>query len=214
MIAEEKYGFPPTYKLILKNIMPSGRLSVLDLGCGTGAAAEVLNSNKLHEFTGIDIYKPYLEFCKSKGYYQKIEKKDLTKLKLKKKSFDVILLLQVIEHLSKKEGIRLLKECFNAAEKAVIIAVPNGFCHQEEYDCNPHHEHKSTWNVSDLNKMGFKVFGQGLKVIYGSSSYGAGREASWWQKIVVPLSVFLLPLIIIFPQIAVQLIGVRYLQKR
>lgn len=209
-MSEESFGFPPTYKLIIKHFMPAGTLRVLDLGCGTGVAGEMLNRDKKHQFVGVDIYKPYVDLCKKGGFYSKVERKDLTKIKLKKGSFDVILLLQVIEHLKKKEGTALLEECIRAVTKAVIVAVPNGSCHQEEYDSNTHQEHKSSWNSRDLNKMGFRVFGQGLKVIYGSKSYGGGRPASFWQKIVVPLSTFLLPLILFFPQASVQLIAVKY----
>lgn len=209
MIAEEKYGFPPTYKLILKRLMPAGRLKVLDLGCGTGIAGEILNKEKKHEFTGIDIYEPYLKICKRNGFYKAIEKKDLTKLDIKKGRFDVILLFQVIEHLTKKDAMNLLRNCYNAASKAVIVTVPNGECHQEGYDGNTHHQHKSAWSVDDLRKKNFKVIGQGLKIIYGDQSYGEGREAAFWQKIAVPLSTLLLPLLLFIPQLGVQLIAIK-----
>lgn len=213
-MVQEKFGFPPTYKLIIKSMMPPGNLRVLDLGCGPGTAGEILNQDLKHHFTGVDIYQPYVERCRASSYYNEVKKKDLKKLKIKKGSFDVILLLQVIEHLNKKEAVKLLKDCIKAAEKAVIVAVPNGICHQESYDGNIHHEHKSTWDVQDLRRMGFKVFGQGLKIIYGSASYGGGKKANLWQKIVVPLTAILLPLIMFTPKIAVQLIGVKYLDKK
>lgn len=211
MIAEENDGFPPTYKLILKKMMPSGRLKVLDLGCGTGAAAEMLNPKKEHQFTGIDIYEPYLKICQKKGYYERLKKMDITKIKFPKNSFDVALLLQVIEHLDKKTAERLLRGISKVAKKCVIISVPNGYCHQEGYECNIHQKHLSFWTISDLRSLGFTVYGQGLKIIYGSDSYGAGKEANWWQKIAFPLSALLLPIIIIYPQIGAQLIGVKYL---
>lgn len=214
MRAEKNYGFPPTYKLMLRTLMPSGKLKVLDLGCGMGAAGEFLNPKKNHEFIGIDIYEPYLKICKKKGNYRKIIRADITKFEIQKKSFDVVLLLQVIEHLDKKAGENLIRKATKAAKKCVIVSVPNGYCSQKKYDGSIYHKHTSTWIASDLRQLDFKVYGQGLKIIYGSRSYGGGKNAIWWQKIAVPLAALLLPFIIIYPRIAAQLIGVKYLDEK
>lgn len=210
MIKKETYDFPPTYKLIIRRLLPSGKLKILDLGCGFGAAGQVLNYNRVHEFTGIDIYKPYLKVCRKGKYYKKIINADITKLKLKKNSFDVILLLQVIEHLDKSIGERLLRQAIKAAKRCVIVSVPNGHCSQEEYDGNIHQKHLSVWTVPDLKKINFKVYGQSLSIIYGSKSYERSKKASLWQKIIVPLSIFIFPVILFFPQLGAQLIAVKY----
>lgn len=203
-------SFPPTYRLIVKNLLPKGSLKILDLGCGVGAAAEVLNRNKTHQFTGVDIHNPYLKICRNRGFYKEVIRCDLRKIKFAKNSFDVVLLLQVIEHLNKKDASELIKKAMKIAAKAVVISVPNGKCSQEIYDGNIFNQHKSTWSVSDFKKLGFKVYGQGLRIIYGSKSYEGRIEASWWQKILVPLSTVLFPLILLVPEISVQLIGVKY----
>lgn len=208
---EENYTFPPIYKLILKNIIPSGKLKVLDLGCGKGVAGEVLNSKKIHEFTGIDIYKPYLKVCKKKSYYKKLIIADITKAKIQEKSFDVVLLLQVIEHLDKEMAKSLIKKAIGTAKKCIIVSVPNGYCHQEEYDENVYHKHLSTWVASDLRKLGFTVYGQGLRIIYGSESYGVDKGINWWQKIAVPLSIIIAPIIFFIPSLGAQLIAVKYI---
>lgn len=210
----ENYGFPPTYTLILKSIMPVGKLTFLDLGCGTGAAGNLLNPKKIHQFTGVDIYKPYLNICKKKGNYQKLIQADIIKMKFKKESFDVVLLLQVIEHLGKRAGIELLRKATKIAKKSIVVSVPNGYSYQEEYDGSTYHKHVSSWSVSDLRRLGFKVYGQGLKFIYGSKSYGGGQGANWWQKIIVPLTVTMLPVTLIYPHIGAQLIGVKYLDGK
>lgn len=210
MKAEVNYGFPPTYKLLIRKLIPVGKLKVLDLGCGMGEAGEFLNPKKTYQFTGIDIYRPYLAICKKKGNYKRVIRADIIKFKLKKRSFDVVLLLQVIEHLDKKIAKDLIRMAIKAARKCVIVSVPNGYCSQEKYDGSIYHKHISTWNISDLKQMGFKVYGQGLKAIYGLRSYGGGKSANWWQKIIVSISMLLLPFITIYPQIAAQLIGVKY----
>jgi len=62
---------------------------------------------------------------------------DLRKLEFKPKSFDAILCLEVIEHLTKEEGHDLIKKMEKWARKKIIITTPNG------YDCNPFQTHKS-----------------------------------------------------------------------
>lgn len=213
MIAEEHFGFPPTYKLLIKSMMPKGGLEVLDLGCGAGAAGEVLNSKKQHQFTGVDLYEPYLKICRDKGYYKKAIKGDIAKLSYKDRSFDVVFLFQVIEHLDKKAAEKIIGRAVKIARKAVIVSVPNGVCHQEEYDGNIHHRHLSVWTPADLKKLGFRVYGQGFKILFGSKSYGAGLKASWWQKIIIPLSAALMPLLVFMPQLGVQLVAVKYINK-
>jgi len=210
MIIKSTDTVPPTYEFIIRKLLPSGRLMILDLGCETGVWGATLNRKKKYEFTGVDIYKPYLDICRKKGYYKRLIKDDLTNIDFKTKSFDVVFLFQVIEHLGKEDAIKLIKKSINIARKAVIISVPNGECHQGVYDCNEHQKHLSKWMVEDLEKLGFRVFGQGLRVIYGSESYERSKKASLWQKIVVPLSSFLFPLVLFFPQLGAQLIAVKY----
>lgn len=200
--------------MLLKNIMPAGNLTVLDLGCGIGSAGDLFSPNKNYQFTGVDIYKPYLKICQKKGNYRELIQADITKIKIKEKSFDVVLLLQVIEHIDKKSGINLLKKTVKIAKKCIIVSVPNGCCHQAEYDGNAYQKHVSIWTTTDLRKLGYKVYGQGLRRIYGANSYGEGQVAKWWQKIIAALTALLIPVLIVYPQIAAQLIGIRYLNEK
>lgn len=208
------YTLPPIYKLIVKSLLPKDTITILDLGCGMGIVGEALNNNGDFHLVGVDIYEPYLKVCKKRGFYKKLIKRDLRKIDFKEKSFDVVTLFQVIEHLNKNESKKLIKKAMHIAKKAVIVSVPNGHCHQEAYDGNLYHQHQSTWRVSDLKSMNFQVFGQGLKLIYGSEGYGSKRERGYLQKIGAPISFLLSPLTLIYPNVAVQLIGVKYLKMR
>ena len=210
MIIKQTIALPPTYEFIIKRLLPSGKLQVLDLGCETGVWGAILNKEKRHEFTGVDVYKPYLDICAKNGNYQKLIKADLTKINFKSKSFDIVFLFQVIEHLKKANAIKLIKKSINIARKGVLISVPNGYCEQELYEHNLYQKHLSNWTVDDLEELGFRVFGQGLKVIYGSKSYEKTKKASFWQRIAVPLSTIFLPLLLFFPELGAQLIAVKY----
>lgn len=195
--------------MIIKLLLPKGKLEVLDLGCGTGVAGEIFNKNYDHSFVGVDVFDPYLKKCERSKYYQKCIKQDLRKFRAEKK-YDVVILFQVIEHLKYAESKKLLQEAAKSAKKAVIVTVPNGECDQHEYDKNPYQKHKSEWNAKRLRKLGYRVHGQGLKFIFKNTSYGHQGRAVFWQKIAFVLSFLLSPITFIVPNWAAQLIAVKY----
>lgn len=208
----KKVNLPPIYQFILKCFFPKeGRLKVLDLGCGSGIAGELLNSGKEYNFTGVDFFQPYLNICKKNGYYKQTIKADLVTFKLTEKTYyDVVLLLQVLEHLTATQAKALLRRVEKITRGRILISLPNGNCRQGEYDHNKLHIHRSTWTPADLKALGFKVYGQSFKPIFGNYSYGADGKAKLWQKIAVLLSVLIAPLIFVKPEWGAQLIGIKY----
>lgn len=209
----KKVDLPPIYQFLLKKLFPQqDYLKVLDLGCGLGTIGKLLNADKRHYFTGIDFFQPYLDLCKKNGYYNQTIKADLTKINLTKKSYDVILILQVLEHLTTAQAKALLKQADKAAKRCIIITLPNGDCYQEKYDHNKLHVHQSTWTSEDLKTLGFRVYGQSFKPIFGKYSYGPGKQAKLWQQFAVAFSVLLAPLIFVKPEWGAQLIGIKHVK--
>jgi len=140
--------------------------TVLDVGCGDGSLMDYLNDDRIFKVTGVDLFVPYIEKAKTRKCYQKVLRGDIRKLRFVDQ-FDAVLCSQVIEHLSLREGQNMLSKMEKLARKRVIIATPNGFLEQHEYDQNPHQVHHSGWNVADFEKRGYRVFGQGAKVLFG-----------------------------------------------
>jgi len=139
--------------------------TVLDLGCGYNSPIQYCNP--LYS-TGVEKFGPYLQESKKKGIHNKYINEDITKIEFKPKSFDVVLCSEVIEHLTKEEGIKLIKKMKVWARKKIIITVPNGFLPQDTFDDNNLQEHKCGWNIEELKKMGFKVHGiHGWKKLKG-----------------------------------------------
>ena len=63
------------------------------------------------EIVGIDVFESYLEFCRGLGIYTRILKHDLgTVLPFSDRHFEVALAVEVIEHMPKDDGLRLLDE--------------------------------------------------------------------------------------------------------
>lgn len=95
--------------------------TILEIGCGTGKLTELIG---LKNYLGIDINKGYIDFAKNK-----YEKKginflltDAKKINKIDKSFDLILMLNVLHHLSKADLdciLKRLKE--NIRFKRIIV---------------------------------------------------------------------------------------------
>lgn len=71
--------------------------------------------------------------------------------------FDVVLMIDFIEHLEKYRGMMLLDHC-RVISKSVVIFVPIGLCPQDAYDGNDYQRHMSTWNVTDFVGASIEVF--------------------------------------------------------
>lgn len=118
--------------------------TVLDLGCGLGVPTAGLKCKKI---LGIDIYKPYLDIAKK---HFPVKKADIRELGfINNREYDVILCLDVIEHLTKNEGHKLLGEMERIGRKRIIIYTPIGFMSQNDDTWGLHGErwqkHRSGW---------------------------------------------------------------------
>ncbi len=204
------FNFPFTINWLLsKFIKRNGIKTILELGCGKGDFADLVNKDHKFDITGVDIFEPYLKICKDKKKYSRLIKKDLSKkLNFEDKSFDAVVCLQTIEHLDKEIGLGLLPQMEKIAKKIVIISTPAGECFQEEYDSNRYQRHLSDWIPSEFLKKGYKVSGVGLKWVYGEHSHVEER----FKLIKLPLYFFsflMNPVANIFPSIACQIIAVK-----
>jgi len=150
---------------ILENSL-SGCKSILDVGCGDNSA--IGNIRKNFKSEGIDIYEKSVFSSRKKKLHDKYKVGDIKKLSsyYKKKSFDACVSIDIIEHFTKKDAIKLIKDMELIATKRVILLTPNGFCEQHDYLGNPYQEHRSGWKKEDLQKLGYKVYGlRGLKIL-------------------------------------------------
>lgn len=142
--------------------------SLLDVGCGSGSPIRSF-SHKLF-CVGVDAFAPSIEKSRASKIHNEYHQVDVLDIgnKFKPGSFECVLANDLIEHLTKEEGFRLIEMMENIATKRVLIFTPNGFVAQREYDNNPWQVHKSGWTAEEMKARGYKVIGiNGAKSLRG-----------------------------------------------
>lgn len=205
-----KLLLPFTYPWIIRHHIGNSN-KVLDVGCGDGNFMKKVNHEKKYYAVGIDLFDAYLKKAKKTAVYKKVQKQDITKLSFSDKSFDCCLSSQVIEHISVTQGKKMIKKMETIAKSVVIIGTPNGHFHQETYDGNKLQIHHSSWNEKDFKEMGYHVYGQGAKFIYGEHGL---IQKKFFNNIILKISLIFIsylfsPMVYIFPKYAAHLIAVK-----
>jgi hypothetical protein len=164
----------------------------LDIGCG------IMPQNFIVPLLHIccEPYDEYLDYLSRKIKLPENKGRDYLVLKMgwqdvvkyfPLKSVDTIFLVDVIEHLDKDEGKKLLLATQEIARHQVVVFTPLGFMPQEHHDGidawglsgAAWQEHKSGWLPEDFEGDGWKFFaskefhttdnlGSPLKKIYGA----------------------------------------------
>lgn len=141
----------------------SGATGILDLGCGPASPVNIFVASA--SYTGVEAFGPYAEAARENLRRTplvgaaRIEESKFDQLKFAAGDFSHVVLLDVIEHLSRDAGLELLALCAEWATEKIIVSTPNGFVEQGTLDGNSLQEHLSGWTVDDLTGMGFDVVG-------------------------------------------------------
>jgi ubiquinone/menaquinone biosynthesis C-methylase UbiE len=107
-------------KQLLNTFCQKRTLSILDVGCGTGKNMESLAY--YGDVSGVDISKEALQFCKKRGLFN-VKKGEAEKLPFKDDSFDVVCVLDVLEHVEDIPAVNEIKRVLKDGGQ-IIITVP------------------------------------------------------------------------------------------
>ena len=113
-------GFYKKINLIVRDLNCQ---SILDAGCGDGEALIRLKRCLPDNVAAFDINKGQIDDARNKLPDVKIETQDIQQLPYDDNSFDLILCLEVLEHL--KNPSSALKEIARVASKHLIVSVPS-----------------------------------------------------------------------------------------
>ncbi|MBR2299839.1 MAG: tetratricopeptide repeat protein [Alphaproteobacteria bacterium] len=126
---------------------------VLDLGCGTGLAAEKLKTSDSN-WTGVDISQKMLDIAQEKQLYDKLIQADILDfLGNNKLKFDIVLCLDVIEYIENYEN--LFKYCFPSK---LVFSIEKAPDHIHTFSVNPQgrYEHNPEYIKNLLKTIGYQ----------------------------------------------------------
>jgi ubiquinone/menaquinone biosynthesis C-methylase UbiE len=136
---------------------------ILEIGCGSGYILDYLQKHGFKGVQGVDSSKEFLK------YYRNVRKS--TKLAVEKEKYDIILLLDVLEHV-KEEGALLRKIHAMLKPKGMLLtSVPAYMCMWSYHDeLNQHYRRYTRTNLNAvLQKNKFSI-----------------KKSTYWNSIMLP----------------------------
>jgi len=141
------------------NLIPKN-MTILDLGCGNGRP---FIGTDFPFITGVDIWKKKFYMPE----YDEICFNDIREIDnlFPEKFFDVVTAIDVIEHLEKEEGLKLIEDAEKLALKKVIFFTPRKWDENKDsfknkkwwsYE-NKYCLHKSIWTEEDFTSRGYEI---------------------------------------------------------
>ena len=127
---------------------------IVDIGAGSGTYSKMFKKLNLFQdatFIGIEAWAPYIEqYSLHKKYHQVINADVRTVNFAELAPFDLVVMGDVLEHLSKEEAVSVVKEVAKHSRYA-IISIPIIHYPQDEYEGNPFEVHvKDDWSHQEV----------------------------------------------------------------
>jgi hypothetical protein len=199
----------PLARLLEREVVGSCK-TLLDIGCGFDSPVKRF-SHRLERTVGVDLFAPYISQsreAKIHTEYHQIDALDVES-KFGARSFDCVVAVDLIEHLEKPQGERLLEVMERVARRKVIVFTPNGFVPQEAYDHNPYQAHRSGWDLREMRERGYRMWGvHGWKPLRGERSEPRWKPYRLWATI----ALWTQPLVERRPQHAFHILCVKDMQ--
>lgn len=138
-------------------------LTAIDLGCGAcvSEVAKQVIDMPFKELTSVEGYKPDFTNMKKLKFSAKKHKCVLGDVKdIDETKYDIVMMFDVLEHLTKEEGNALLDKFDRICRQKVVLFFPDepdDFHRIHTADDNKLQEHLSYWREGELSSRGYKV---------------------------------------------------------
>ncbi|MHB1527475.1 MAG: class I SAM-dependent methyltransferase [Candidatus Dormibacteria bacterium] len=174
----------PTLASLLQREL-AGMGSILDLGCGESSPVRHMPGSYL---VGVDGDHRTVQLAAERGTHDEVVEGDLRSITFPAKSFDAVVLVEVIEHMSHEEGERLLEQALTWSRVKVVVTTPNGFWPQGALDGNLLQVHRCGWTIDELKSLGMRVRGLAGARVLRKENPGRSRNGvtpfavtvRWW----------------------------------
>lgn len=152
--------------------------SILDVGVGFGKYGflfrEYLDIRRRRYFKeewqvqidGVEIWEKYLTPV-HEYIYSKIHVGDIRMLVHTLPPYDLVVLADVLEHMSYSEGVQLLQDLYaRVAKKAIVVSYPNAIGGDWKRWENPYERHYFVWKREYIERLFPRVVSNGTQVCY------------------------------------------------
>lgn len=175
---------------IIDLIIRTNPMKILDIGVGFGKYGflsreylELWNGNESYnnwqrQIDGIEAFEEYITPAHTYIYNQIFIGDALQVLPGIQGKYDLILLIDVLEHFSFEDGARILEECRRISAN-ILISVPKVVSPQDEVFGNPYEVHKYPWSKKELtiSRSAFFVYNPRSLICFdGSESKRLKKE--------------------------------------
>ena len=114
----------PDIEALTQRLAPGS--AILDVGCGSGYIASILESKGYH-VTGIDISSKILDLAKANSPHSIFFKMDMKRLNFPNESFDCVVCLYSIFHVPRRYHLGILKRFRRVLRSKGLLAVHMGW---------------------------------------------------------------------------------------
>lgn len=136
--------------------------TVLDVGAGCGTYADLLDFIPREKKVAIEAFRDYIEEYNLRDKYLSVINADVRHVRLGR-SFDLVILGDILEHMTKDEAVRVFDMC-RTLSKWVLISVPIIKYPQGAINDNPFEVHvKEDWSNEEV----LDTFGIAEKMFIG-----------------------------------------------
>ena len=147
------------YGEVLWRIERTAPASLLDAGCGEGETLRRLGDKLPQATSAIDLNADCVAFCQSHFPTVDVREADITRLPHADKSHDMVVSLEVLEHLPDPRAA--VRECLRVARRGVLFSVPHepwfrlGSLARGKYlaGLGNHPEHVNHWNERSFGRF-------------------------------------------------------------
>ena len=129
-------------------------MKILDVGCGRGTYKRLFKDIPFmyqSNWTGVEVWEPYIELFSLKSVYNTILNEDARKLNWNKLGiWDLVFMGDVLEHMTKQEAQHLVDQCLPNT-KYIVISIPIVHMSQGAEHGNPYEIHvKPDWTDQEV----------------------------------------------------------------
>lgn len=133
-----------------------GCRSALDIGSGANSP---LWHSGLRYTVAVDIFEPALKDARALKTHSAYMLADVARMEFKPRSFDAVVLCEVLEHMNKEGGLKLLEKAEGWARKKVLVSSPNGYYAQDDILGNPYQIHRCGLEIKEMTDRGYNAYG-------------------------------------------------------